>query len=386
MESKEKNIRLKKERAGESEFLSLSRRDFLKAGIAATFSVALMGSLSEGCRPRGRQFKNWAWISERAIPSIDDWKKLFSTMKEHRVDGALVLARPETIEQLVPIAQEIEIELQNWIISLECTDEMVKANHPAWFMINRKGESSLDKPPYVPYYNWLCPSQKEVQEYLQSRVAQLCQIKDLAGVHLDYIRYPDVILPVGIQPKYNLVQDREYPEFDFCYCSVCQELFKKKTGRDSVEMEDPSQDKEWVQFRYDSVTNLVNQLAQIAHRYNKKLTAAVFPSPAIARKLVRQDWPAWNLDAFHPMMYHEYYLEDVDWIGRMTKEGVEALAGRAKLYSGLFVEWLPPEKLAKAVQLAKVNGANGITLFTGTSMKQEQWKTLKETFSNFKPF
>lgn len=370
--------REKKEKSGGREFLSLSRRDFLKTGMLATFSIVLTSSIFESCRPRRPELKNWAWISEKAVPSIDDWKKLFSTMKEHQVDGTLVLGKPETIEQLVPIARETGVELQNWIISLECAEEEIKANHPDWFMINRKGESSLEKPPYVPYYNWLCPSQKEVQEYLQSRVTQLCQIKGLAGVHLDYIRYPDAILPIGIQPKYNLVQDKEYPEFDYCYCSVCRKLFKQKTGRDPLDIEDPSQDKDWVQFRYDSVTNLVNQLVRIAHGYKKKLTAAVFPSPAIARKLVRQDWPAWKLDAFHPMMYHEYYLEDVDWIGRTTKEGVEALASRAKLYSGLFVEWLPPEKLTKAVQLAIENGANGITLFTGTSMKEEQWKILKE--------
>lgn len=79
------------------------------------------------------------------------------------------------------------------------------------------------------------------------------------------------------------------------------------------------------------------------------------------------------------MMYHEYYKEDVAWIGRVTRQVREALAGKAKLYSGLFVDWLPPEKLAMVIRLAIENGADGITLFTGTNMKEEQWKALKET-------
>jgi uncharacterized lipoprotein YddW (UPF0748 family) len=356
------------------------RREFLKMGFMATVSAFAVSLSFEGCRGRKLRFKNWAWISAGSIPSLDDWKKIFLKMKENGVDGALVLAIPEKLKELIPLARETGIELQSWIISLECTDLDIKKNHPDWFMINRKGESSLEKPPYVPYYNWLCPSRPEVQAYLEARVANLCDLEGLAGVHLDYIRYPDVILPVGIQPKYNLIQDREFPEFDFCYCSVCRHLFKEKTGRDPLEIEDPAQDKEWIEFRYDSVTRLVNRLADVAHKKKKKLTAAVFPSPSIARKLVRQDWPNWHLDAFHPMMYHEYYREEVEWIGRVTREGVEALAGKAKLYSGLFVDWLPPEKLATAIRLVIGNGADGITLFTGTSLKEDQWKTLKETF------
>ena len=111
----------------------------------------------------------------------------------------------------------------------------------------------------------------------------------------------------------------------------------------------------------------------------KVLTAAVFPSPTIARRLVRQDWPSWNLDAFHPMMYHKYYNGDADWIGEVTREGVTALAGKAGLYSGLFVKWLPPEELDRAVRVAVQNGADGVTLFTATSMKHDQWKALRET-------
>ncbi|MCK4344362.1 MAG: hypothetical protein KAX05_03680 [Bacteroidales bacterium] len=76
-------------------------------------------------------------------------------------------------------------------------------------------------------------------------------------------------------------------------------------------LEDPPSYQSWFQFRYDSVTNLVNQLSVITKERGKKLTAAVFPSPSIAKKLVRQEWTKWNLDAVFPMMYHNYYEEDV---------------------------------------------------------------------------
>ncbi len=357
----------------------VSRREFL--ALSGLGSVSLLVGLSffPGCFLRRSKLKNWAWLAEKKEDTLSDWERIFSTMRTHGVEGGLVLAKPEKVNELVPLAGKTGVELHHWIIALECQDEKVKMSHPEWFMVNREGISCLEKPPYVPYYTWLCPSREEVRQYLEERVASLCDIKGLAGVHLDYIRYPDVILPVGIQPKYNLVQDREFPEFDYCYCQVCRKLFHEKTGRDPLELEDPSRDDTWVRFRYDSVTKLVNRLVEVAHKKKKKLTAAVFPSPLIARTLVRQDWPSWNLDAFFPMMYHEYYLEDVSWIGRVTREGVGALAGRAKLYSGLFVEWLPGEKMAAAVRVAVENGASGVTLFTGTSMTEDQWETLKKT-------
>jgi len=47
-------------------------------------------------------------------------------MKENGVDGALVLPLSEKIKELIPLARQTEIELQNWIISLECTDLDIK--------------------------------------------------------------------------------------------------------------------------------------------------------------------------------------------------------------------------------------------------------------------
>ena len=48
--------------------------------------------------------------------------------------------------------------LHRWVWALNRSgDAQVKAEHPEWFSVNRNGESSLTKPPYVGYYQWLCP-------------------------------------------------------------------------------------------------------------------------------------------------------------------------------------------------------------------------------------
>ena len=164
----------------------------------------------------------------------------------------------------------------------------------------------------------MCPSRDEVREYLRT-VAGLAAVDNLGSVHLDYIRYPDVILPIALWPKYNLVQDKEYPDFDFCYCDVCRARFRAQSGLDPKELPDPAANQAWLQYRYDTITRVVAEMADVVHARGKRLTAAVFPTPAIARRLVRQDWTKWNVDAVLPMVYNGFYKEDVPWIERARR-------------------------------------------------------------------
>lgn len=186
--------------------------------------------------------------------------------------------------------------------------------------------------------------------------------------------YSDVILPIGLWDKYDLVMDREYPEFDFCYCDVCIQKFKEQTGLDLSGLEDPSQNKEWRQYRHDSITQLVNRLAEVAHQKGKLLTAAVFPTPTIAKKLVRQDWVNWRLDMVYPMVYHSFYEKDVAWIKEAVHEGIEALNGKAPLFSGLYIPSLEPDELAEAIDKSFAGGAAGICLFGYEGMNEDHWE------------
>jgi hypothetical protein len=66
----------------------------------------------------------------------------------------------------------------------------------------------------------------------------------------------------------------------------------------------------------------------------------------------------------------------VAWIERATREGVQGLAGRMPLYSGLYVPDLPPADLARAARFALAGGAAGISLFQGNTLTPEHWSAL----------
>ncbi len=336
----------------------------------------------------------YAWMSGPGKATDAELKSQFTDLRKKGIIGVMYSAGqdPETYKRIGKIVKKTDMEFHAWIPT------MIQNNNPAikpeWYAVNGLGESSLDKPAYVSYYKFICPNQEEFRQYLEEMYGRIADIPEVDGIHLDYIRYPDVILARGLWEKYGLVMDREYPQFDYCYCDKCVSDFKTKTGIDIRSVEDPSQIEEWKQFRYDLITDLVNRLALMVHSKNKSINAAVFPGPnSIAKKIVRQEWDKWNIDAFFPMNYNDFYLEDTKWIGEMCKESVTTLNNSKPVYSGLFIcpdpekktnepdpenHGLVPGELGEAIRQSMENGAAGICLFTPGRMTEEDWVVFKK--------
>jgi len=264
--------------------------------------------------------------------------------------------------------------------------DKVALQHPEWYAVSREGKSCFDTRPYVGYYQWLCPNREESRNHILGLVEELAKVEGIESVHLDYIRFSDIFLPIGLLPKYDLVQETEMAEYDFCYCDVCIEKFQKEHHKNPLESANTSIDMEWKQFRLNSVKNIVNDAYKIVHKHNKRLTAAVFPYPEMADHMVRQRWDKWNIDEVYPMIYHGFYNEEIDWIGYATKQGVEDVKDKGiGVNTGIY---MPPFKSAQevkdAIMFAKDNGAKGVTFFDGPALKPEYLKAIKETKESLK--
>lgn len=350
----------------------MNRRHFLSKvtqGTLALSATKLFGRRAAAAAPR--KLKHWIWVTGLEKETPEEQQRKLEQFREAGVHAVLFNGHtPELLAQ----AKQAGLETHAWIITLNRGDPSLLQNHPDWFVVNRLGDSSADKPAYISDYHFLCPSQEGVREYVSGVVADLCRQANLDGVHLDYIRFPDVILPVGLWKRYNVVQDREWPQFDYCYCAVCRAAFKRKTGEDPLKLPDAPANAAWRQFRYDSVTRLVNHLARVAHRHRKQITAAVFPTPTLAKRMVRQDWVHWKLDAVLPMLYHHYYNEKTEWIEPAVKEGVAALPKNRPLYAGLYLPVLQSqEEFDEAVKYALTGGAAGVSLFGGLKTIKNGW-------------
>jgi uncharacterized lipoprotein YddW (UPF0748 family) len=333
-------------------------------------------------------FEFGVWITAQKDKSDESYTAEFKKYKNAGIDEVLINTGtdPAVLNSIVPLAKEQGLKVHAWIMAMNRPGDTIALKHPEWYAVSKEGNSCFDTRPYVGYYQWLCPTRKASRDHILGLVEGLAKVDGIESVHLDYIRFSDIFLPIGLLPKYDLVQDVELPEFDFCYCDVCISEFEKLHHKNPKEIENTAIDMEWKQFRLNRVRNVVNKAYEIAHKYDKKLTAAVFPYPEMADHMVRQRWDKWTIDKVYPMIYHGFYNEEVDWIGYATKQGVSDVEGRGiSVNTGVFIpSFKSAEELKEAILLAKNNGAKGITFFDGPAINDDYFKVIKETKASLK--
>lgn len=345
-------------------------------------------NLSDASASTDGHFKFGTWITSNKNKADADYTAEFKRYKEGGIDELLINTStdPKELERLVPLAANEGLKVHAWMWAVNRPGDTVAQKHPEWYMVSRDGKSCFDTRPYVNYYQWLCPTRTESRNHILGLVEKMAKVEGIESVHLDYIRFPDIFLPIGLLPKYDLKQDTEMAEFDFCYCEVCISEFEKIHHKNPLESENNAIDMEWKNFRLNAIRNLVNDAYDIVHKHNKNLTAAVFPYPEMADHMVRQRWDKWNIDEVYPMIYHGFYNEEIDWIGYATQQDVTDLEPKnVGLNTGVF---LPPftsaEELKEAIYYAKDHGAKGVTFFDGPQLSDAFLQTIKDAKESFK--
>ena len=309
----------------------------------------------------------WTWLNYRSGMNLDS---VCAVMKETGFDGLILNAStPDDYRTAIPIAHKYGIEVYAWLwtLNLEHDRDKIVKEHPEWFSVNRNGESLSDIRAYVDYYKFMCPALPEVREFIKNKIRAYCEVEGLNGIAIDYHRLVDVILPTTLWPRYGIVQDREYSEWDYGYHPEMIRIFKEKHGYDPSEQEDPSIDELWLQFRCDQVTEVANEIAEVVHSYGKVMAASPFPTPAMSRQMVRQDWGKWNLDIVFPMVYYNFYTGDVSFIEDCTIDNVQQKNPKTTLYCGM--TGINGPIMFESMDAALNNGAEGIAIFTINSLR-----------------
>ena len=302
-------------------------------------------------------------------------------MNETGIDGVMLNApSPDDYRKAIPIAHKHGIEVYAWLwtMNLEHDRDSILKEHPEWFSVNRKGESLSNTKAYVDYYKFMCPALPEVREHIRKKIVAYCEVEGLNGIAIDYHRFVDVVLPTTLWSRYGIVQDREYPEWDFGYHPAMIKLFRDKYGYDPREQEDPSTDEKWMQFRCDQITEVANEIAEVVHSYGKVMAASPFPTPKMSKKMVRQDWGKWNLDIVFPMVYHNFYTGDLSFISDCTIENVRDKNPMTTLYCGMTASNSPV--MFKCINAALNNGAEGVAIFTVGSLRSPE---IRQKFKSY---
>jgi cellulose/xylan binding protein with CBM9 domain len=315
----------------------------------------------------------WVWMGGGNKKSYNDWERIFRNLDDAGIKGFLLGADTLLLSKVISIANQYNISVHAWFWTMNRNDAKSE-----WLSFNQQGSSLAHEKAYVDYYKFMCPALPDVKEFISGKMDDLAMVDGLGGIHMDYIRYVDVILPIGLQPKYNLVQDHVMPEFDYGYHPYMRSLFKNEFGIDPVELSDPGNDNDWINFRLKELNKTVIGLRDHVRSKNLKVTAAVFPTPDMSANMVRQDWSNWNLDCYFPMVYHNFYNQPIEWIKTIMEENRAILGNNSEIFCGLYVPSLRNNKdLGKAIKAAMDGGADGVSFFSYGSLNSELIEQIK---------
>lgn len=220
--------------------------------------------------------RHWIWTSVDRDADPVHLRSKYRRLKARGLYGVFLGGGIDDREY--ELVREAGLELHPWMWTTNRGEPELRGAHPDWFMVSRSGNSCVDHPPYVDYYRWVSPFHPSVRAYLRERVDEIAAHPAVNGVHLDYVRFPDVILPRGLWEKYGLDQTEELPDFDFDYSHAARSAYREFAGVDPLHLDDPAHDQRWLHFRYGAITQLVSQLTAVAHARSKQTTAAVFPA------------------------------------------------------------------------------------------------------------
>ena len=318
--------------------------------------------------------KYWVWMGGSKNKTITHWESIFRKLDDAGIKGLLFGADTALLAKVIPIADQYNIHVHAWFWTMNRGDAL-----PEWLSVNQLGQSLADTKAYVNYYKFMCPALPDVVDFIQEKMVDFSKVRGLKGIHMDYIRYVDVILPVGLQPKYGLVQDHIMPEFDYGYHPYLRNLYSEVYGIDPIELDDPGNNEQWIKFRLNELNKTVFSLRDHVKDMNLNITAAVFPTPQMSAEMVRQDWGNWKLDCYFPMVYHNFYNEPIDWIRDIIAEDKAVTGNDSKIFCGLYLPALKNDNdLTKAIKVAKDGGADGVSFFSYGALNDNMIQQIKK--------
>ena len=196
---------------------------------------------------------------------------------------------------------------------------------------------------------WLCPSHPANRALEVAAVAEVTQLYDIDGIHLDYIRFP---------------HDQA------CFDEGCRLRFSEQTG---LAVGDWPGDvisgplaEAFAVWRRDQITALVRDISTyVRHqRPGMKVSAAVFPDWPRTRQTLGQDWVRWIEDGYLDFVIPMDYKPDGSAFRDLVRRQVSWVDGQAPIYVGIGVWQLrSPEDLLDQINATRQEGADGYALF-----------------------
>lgn len=230
---------------------------------------------------------------------------------------------------------------------------------------------------------WLDPSFEPLRHYLVETIRDLlAAYPELDGVHLDMIRYPEVMIVssgarANDRPEFGYSEESIERFFALAGMQINQDI----SGIRSRLISNVA----WKSWKRSQVSLLVSEIKQLMLDINPslELSAAVVGSHQRAYSDMYQDWNEWIKNGIVDSVIPMSYSTDHSRVYKETKQAVSFVRNKeSRVLVGLGA-WLmskSPEKLNKQGRIALASGADGVVLFSYSNLARQRGQKLVESF------
>jgi uncharacterized lipoprotein YddW (UPF0748 family) len=297
--------------------------------------------------------------------------------------------------ELLARAHEAGLRVHAWVnvLSLAGNREapLLRALGRGVVAVDRLGRSLLDYPGLdVPLPErrwvrlgtpavWLDPGAPGLADHLARIFAELpTRYPALDGLHLDYIRYPDV-LPFSPGSRFAV-------GLDFGYGEASRARFRAETGLEAPFADAAPNANRWDAWRRERVTEVVRRVREAARAVSPELalSAAVWAWSERAYLALGQDWQGWLEEGLLEFAVPMAYTQD-DRLLRYQAQGFAASPVGDRIWIGLG-SWLfakHPERALEQLRIAREAGAAGDSLFSWDALAEAP--ALRDALANAPP-
>jgi uncharacterized lipoprotein YddW (UPF0748 family) len=233
----------------------------------------------------------------------------------------------------------------------------------------------LETPAY-----WLDPSSEAVRTNLLETFRDLLmRYPTLDGIHMDMIRYSFAMKKLrgggfgaGLHYSYSQPSMEKFYRF-----------FSRHLDKDgNIEMPTES---DWANWRRQQVTEVVTEVRKLAKSINPKIevSAAVLAWPDRAFQHSFQDWGKWISEGLVDSLILMSYTRSTSTVRQHTKHGLKLAKNGRQILMGLG-SWLMlnhPETHNDQIRNARIDGANGVVLFSYSNLLSGKGKALTKVAS-----
>ena len=275
---------------------------------------------------------------------------------------------PDYLSAFVAEAEKRGIEVHAWVedFYIGVNENYFTQHLPQWLMLTKAGSYRHSEGADYGGYIFLDPANEEVRQYLLKFYDEiLTKFPKIAGLNLDYIRYP-----VSSQSD-----DTGFTEAAMNgFAAKAGITFPENATREEKVAAVSSQYGQWVNYRADQITTFVGQVYDMVRKEHKGvlLSTAVFPEQGKSFGDKKQDFNTWlsrgYLDIITPMAYYD----DIPTLKRALEAMLPGLS-ECYCYAGISPTYhsLPNDTVLKQMKTALAAGADGFVHFGSQSILQK---------------